>query len=90
MPLPDKDTRINLLKLQLKDLEPERAEKIDYGAFGDESEGLSGRDIAYLADDFKRSVAALKAGIKKDLDYNEELKRLIKFRRNGGDRINGK
>lgn len=90
VPLPDKDTRINLLKLQLKDLEPERAEKIDYGAFSDESEGLSGRDIAYLADDFKRSVAALKAGIKKDLDYNEELKRLIKFRRNGGDRINGK
>ena len=80
IPLPDRDTRIKLLRLQLKDLEPERAAKIDFDAFGDESEGLSGRDIAYLADDFKRSVAALKAGIKQDLDYDDELKRLIKLR----------
>lgn len=86
IPLPDKDTRVKLLELQLKDLEPERAAEIDFDGFGDESEGLSGRDIAYLADDFKRSVAAFKAGITKNLDYNEELKRLIKLRRNGGDR----
>ncbi len=90
VPLPDADTRIALLKLQLKDLESDRAEKIDFAAFGSESDGLSGRDIAYLADDFKRSVAALKAGITEHLDYNEELKRLIKIRKIGGDRINGK
>ena len=86
IPLPDKDTRVKLLKLQLKDLEPERAAEIDFDGFGDDAEGLSGRDIAYLADDFKRSVAALKAGIIQNLDYNKELKRLIKLRRNGGDR----
>lgn len=86
IPLPDKDTRIKLLRLQLKDLEPERAAEIDFDLFGDESEGLSGRDIAYLADDFKRSVAALKAGITKNLNYNEELKRLINIRLNGGNR----
>lgn len=90
IPLPDRDTRVKLLRLQLKDLEPERAEKIDFDGFGDDSEGLSGRDIAYLADDFKRSVAAQKAGITQDLEYNKELKRLIKIRRNGGDRINGR
>ena len=82
IPLPDKDTRIKLLKLQLRDLEPERAEKIDYDLFGAESETLSGRDIAYLADDFKRAVAAEKAGIKENLDYNEELKNLIIIRKN--------
>lgn len=86
IPLPDKDTRVKLLRLQLKDLEPERVAEIDFDGFGDESEGLSGRDIAYLADDFKRSVAAFKAGIAKDLDYNKELTRLIKLKRNGGDR----
>lgn len=86
IPLPDKGTRVKLLGLQLKDLEPERVAEIDFDGFGDESEGLSGRDIAYLADDFKRSVAAFKAGIAKDLDCNKELTRLIKLKRNGGDR----
>ena len=82
IPLPDRDTRIKLLKLQLRDLEPEREAEINFEAFGDASDGLSGRDIAYLADDFKRRIAALKAGIIEKLDYDEELERLIKIRLN--------
>ena len=76
------ETRIKLLDLQLKDLEEDNKNKIDFHKFGDLSDGLSGRDIAYLADDFKRMVSKFKAGLIKEFDFNIELIKLIKTRKN--------
>lgn len=81
IPLPDKDTRIKLLRLQLKDLEEDKLQKLDFEKFGEASDGLSGRDIAYLADDFKRTVAKNKAGLIEEFDFNDELMKLIHTRK---------
>ncbi len=85
IPLPDKTVRINLYKLSLKDIEVETLEELDFGLFSKESEGLSGRDIAYIADDFKRIVSKTKAGLIEKPDFNAEMVKIIKKKQGGED-----
>ncbi|MDE6666910.1 MAG: ATP-binding protein [Clostridia bacterium] len=70
IPLPDKNMRLSFFKSKLAELEDEYKEKLDFEYLADMSDGLSGRSITYICDDFKYYVAGVKAGIKDGSDLN--------------------
>ena len=76
IPLPDKNLRILLFKGKLNDVEPEFAEKLDFDAIGDASEGLSGRSIGQICDDFKHVLGQVKLGLVEN-DVMVHMMRLI-------------
>ena len=81
IPLPDLDSRLKLFNLQFKEVEKEYLDIINLNEAAKEADTLSGRDIAYIADDFKRILSKLKAGLIKDVDLNLELLKLISTRK---------
>lgn len=78
--LPDKDAREKMYRQKLSDVEPEYLDFIDFDFIAYESEGLSGRAINDICDDFKYELSALNAGLRKIDDYNAELVRIIRRR----------
>ena len=70
IPLPDKHMRLSFFKSKLSELEQEYVSQLDIDGFAEMSEGLSGRTITYICDDFKYYVGGVKAGIKDGSDLN--------------------
>ena len=70
IPLPDRNMRLSFFNTKLSELEAEYKEKLDFEHLADISEGLSGRTITYICDDFKYYVSGVKAGIKDGSDLN--------------------
>lgn len=78
IPLPDKNMRTHFFKNKLSQLEPEFFEKLDLEQLADESDGLSGRTIAQVCDDFLHFVGSVKAGIRICPDFNQALIDIIR------------
>ena len=82
IPLPDKAMRLAFFKGKLKELEAEYVNQLDIEGFAEMSEGLSGRTITYICDDFKYYVGGVKAGIKDGSNLNAILYAAISQRMN--------
>lgn len=76
IPLPNKENRLNMFKIKLKDIEKNYLEEIDFNLLANKSEGLSGRDITFICDDFKYKLGYAKSQNKK-LDINQVILELI-------------
>ena len=63
IPLPDADLREKLFAAKLSDVEEKFMGEVDLQEAAARSEGLSGRDITFICDDFKYLLAKLKAGL---------------------------
>ena len=57
----------------MNELEAEYVNQLDIEGFAEASEGLSGRTITYICDDFKYYVGGVKAGIKDGSDLNSVI-----------------
>ncbi|MBQ8358159.1 MAG: ATP-binding protein [Clostridia bacterium] len=77
IPLPDEGMRRHFFKSKLSEVEPEFLEKLDLDAFAAASEGLSGRSITYICDDFKYALSAVQAGIRREDDLSAVMIGLI-------------
>lgn len=80
IPLPDEDDRVLLFREKLKEVEPEFLEKLDFGELGRISEGLSGRSITIVCDDFKYYLSELKSGQADEDDVMEKMRGLVAVR----------
>lgn len=78
--LPDKNARELMYRQKLSDVEDDYLDFIDFDYIAYESEGLSGRAINDICDDFKYELSAVQAGIRQIEDYNSELVRIIRRR----------
>lgn len=83
IPLPDKKMRLAFFKSKLSELEDEYKAMLDVEGFAEASEGLSGRTITYICDDFKYYVGGVKAGIKDGSDLNSVIYSAIEQRVRG-------
>ncbi len=63
IPLPDADLREKLFAAKLSDVEERFMGELDLKEAAARSEGLSGRDITFICDDFKYLLAKVKAGL---------------------------
>ena len=77
IPLPDANMREIFFKDKLSQLEPEYFSKLDFASLAAESEGLSGRAISQICDDFLRFVSSIKAGLRTCDNYNDALINII-------------
>lgn len=77
IPLPDLSMRERFFKDKLRQLEPEFFAQLDLPAMAAESDGLSGRSISQICDDFLHFVAAVKAGLKSCDSFNDVLINMI-------------
>ncbi len=77
IPLPDAAMRRELFENKLSDVEKEFLELIDWDSISELSEGISGRDITFICDDFKYFLAEQKAVQSANFDANGELSALI-------------
>ena len=77
IPLPDKNMRKKFFEMKLRQLEPEFFEKLDLDTIADASDGLSGRAITQICDDFLHFVGGVKAGIRTSADLNADLIQII-------------
>lgn len=82
IPLPDKNMREKMFALNLRDLEEEYLNAIDFSLAASLTDGLSGRDIAYICDDFKRIISKIKAGLHTSDDLNADLEIIINKKKN--------
>ena len=82
IPLPDKYMRLCFFRSKLSELEGEYINQLDLEGFAEMSEGLSGRTITYICDDFKYYVGGVKAGIKDGSNLNAVLYAAISQRVN--------
>lgn len=71
IPLPDEAAREKLLRIKLSDVEPGYLEKLDLAGLAEASEGLSGRDLTFLSDDFKYRLGRIKAGLQEEENLQE-------------------
>ena len=78
IPLPDANMRLRFFKDKLSQLEPEYFNKINFEQLAAVSEGLSGRSISHICDDFLHFVSAVKAGLKSCDNFNDALIGIIK------------
>ncbi|MBQ8429644.1 MAG: ATP-binding protein [Clostridia bacterium] len=78
IPLPDKAMRIQFFQNKLSQLEKEYFDLLHLEELADASEGLSGRTIAQVCDDFLHFVGGVKAGIRTCSDFNEALLDIIR------------
>lgn len=83
IPLPDKNMREKMFALNLRDLEEEYLNAIDFALAASLTDNLSGRDIAYICDDFKRVISKIKAGLHTSDDLNADLEKIINKKKNG-------
>ena len=77
IPLPDLAMRERFFKDKLHQLEGEYFSQLDLPMLAAESEGLSGRSISQICDDFLYFVAAVKAGLTSCDSYNDVLINMI-------------
>ena len=77
IPLPDKTSRRKLFELKLKEVETEFLAELDFDAAADATQGMSGRDIAFICDDLKYRLSEIKAGIAAEPDLNGYLSSVI-------------
>ena len=82
IPLPGSVARKELFKAKLGDVEQEFIDEINFESAAELSEGLSGRDITFICDDFKRVLSKIKAKIIQQQDLNCVLYELIEERQN--------
>ncbi|MBE7080303.1 MAG: ATP-binding protein [Clostridiales bacterium] len=78
IPLPDKNMRVQFFKNKLAQLEPLYFEQLDLEVLAEQSEGLSGRAITQVCDDFLYVVGGIKAGIRACENLNEALLDIIR------------
>ena len=77
IPLPDEAMRKTFFSMKLKEIEPEYVEQLNFDELALASEGLSGRQITYICDDFKYYLGGVKAGQKDGSDLNGVLVKII-------------
>lgn len=77
IPLPDEGMRMYFFKQKLGDVEENFTSQLDFELLAQESEGLSGRSITYICDDFKYYISGVKAGLKDGSNLTEVLTELI-------------
>ena len=77
IPLPDKSMRIRFFSDKLGQLEPQYSQQLNFEIFADESEGLSGRAITQICDDFLHFMGGVKAGLRTCDDFNEAMVNII-------------
>lgn len=82
IPLPGSVARKELFKAKLSDVEQEFIDEINFESAAELSEGLSGRDITFICDDFKRVLSKIKAKIIQTQNLNGLLRELIEERQN--------
>lgn len=73
IPLPDKNMRVQFFKNKLNQLENNFFEQLDLEQLSEVSDGLSGRAIAQVCDDFLHFVGGVKAGLRTCDDFNAAL-----------------
>ena len=73
IPLPDAEMRAVFFTKKLSQLEREYFGEIDVTAVSAASEGLSGRTIAQICDDFLHYIGAVKAGLTPKVDLTQKL-----------------
>ena len=78
IPLPDATMRQRFFRDKLNQLEPEYLDKLNFEQLAEESDGLSGRSISQICDDFLHFVSAVKAGLKSCDSFNDVLVNMIK------------
>lgn len=83
IPLPDASARRKLFELKLREVEPAFLEKLDLDRAAALTEGMSGRDITFICDDFKYRLSEIKAGLSGEEDVGAVLEKIIRSR--GGD-----
>ena len=77
IPLPDKDMRMRFFKDKLAQLEPQYFEQLNVEQLADLSDGMSGRAIAQICDDFLHFVGGVKAGLRSCDNFNDALVNII-------------
>ena len=77
IPLPDLTMRKRFFKDKLAQLEPEYFSKLNLDELAKASEGLSGRAISQICDDFLHFVGGVKAGLKTCENFNDVLINMI-------------
>lgn len=86
IPLPDEYSRRLLFVNKANDIEEEFLERLDFLTLAKVSEGLSGRDITYICDDFKHFLGDIKRERKEnEVDLNEKMISLIENRKHQKD-----
>lgn len=73
IPLPDKNMRVQFFKNKLSQLEANFFEQLNVEQLAEVSEGLSGRAIAQVCDDFLHFIGGVKAGLRACSNFNEAL-----------------
>ncbi|MCD8205618.1 MAG: ATP-binding protein [Clostridia bacterium] len=81
IPLPGYEGRLSLFKSKSRDIEEEITSQIDWDRMVGLSEGMSGRDIAYICDDFKYELGGMKAGLTESADVSDILAECVERRR---------
>ncbi len=80
IPLPDEAARRRLFCAKLCEVEQTFLERIDFAEAARLSEGLSGRDITFICDDFKHLLGGVKAKLVSEGDVNASLQKFISER----------
>ena len=78
IPLPDKAMRIRFFTDKLGQLEPDYFNQLNLEQLAEESDGLSGRAIAQICDDFLHFIGGVKAGLRSCSDFNETMLNIIR------------
>ncbi len=81
--LPDERDREKLFRVKLSDVEKEYFENTDFPRLAEASEGMSGRDITMICEDFKFGLADVKRLKSENFDPTEALISGIEKRRSG-------
>lgn len=84
IPLPDENTRRVLFEEKTKEIEDEYKSRLNFDELAREANGLSGRSITYICDDFKYYVGGVKAGIKDGGDLNGVMREMIREKQREG------
>ena len=77
IPLPDKAMRMRFFTDKLRQLEREYFDLLNIEQLADASDGLSGRAISQICDDFLHFIGGVKAGLRSCKDFNATLLEII-------------
>lgn len=77
IPLPDATMRQRFFRDKLSQLEADYYNKLNFEQLANESDGLSGRSISQICDDYLHFIGAVKAGLKTCDDFNDVLLQMI-------------
>jgi len=77
IPLPDESMRRHFFEMKLKQLEPEYYGQLDLQKLAEVSDGMSGRAITQVCDDFLHHVGGIKAGIRTSSNLNDDMIAII-------------